>query len=185
VGSIPIARSSLLGTFLFPAISDGCRLMSIDGPQSIEILIDADACPVKAEVYKVAERYGVKTWVVANSHIHVPREPLIERVVVAAGPDVADDWIAERARRGIIVITADVPLAARCVKAGADAIAPNGRAFTEQAMGMALAARNLMDQLRSEGQTTRGPPPFSARDRSAFLSALDLALVRLRRAGFG
>lgn len=158
--------------------------MPNDGLQTIEIFIDADACPVKAEVYKVAERHGVKTWVVANSYIHVPREMLIERVVVAAGPDVADDWIAERARKGVIVITADVPLAARCVKAGADTIAPNGRAFTEQAIGMALATRNLMDQLRSEGQTTRGPPPFSPKDRSAFLSALDLALVRLKRAGF-
>lgn len=152
--------------------------------QTIEILVDADACPVKAEVYKVAERHGVKTWVVANSYIHVPREALIERVVVAAGPDVADDWIAERARKGTVVITTDVPLAARCVKAGADTIAPNGRAFTEQSMGMALATRNLMDQLRSEGQTTRGPAPFSPKDRSAFLSALDLALVRLKRAGF-
>ncbi|MGL4439883.1 MAG: YaiI/YqxD family protein [Bosea sp. (in: a-proteobacteria)] len=155
-----------------------------DGPQTIEIFIDADACPVKDETYRVAARHGVKTWVVANSYIHVPREALIERIVVAAGPDVADDWIAERARRGVVVVTTDVPLAARCVKAGADTIAPNGRIFTEQAIGMALATRNLMDQLRSEGQTTRGPPPFSPRDRSAFLSALDLALVRLKRAGF-
>jgi uncharacterized protein len=159
--------------------------MSSDGPHIIEIFVDADACPVKDETYKVAARHGVKTWVVANSWINVPREPLIERMVVAQGPDVADDWIAERARRGAIVITADVPLAARCVKAGADTIAPNGRAFTEQAIGMALATRNLMDQLRSEGQTTRGPPPFAPKDRSAFLSALDLALVRLKRAGFG
>lgn len=159
--------------------------MSDDGPQPIEIFIDADACPVKAETYKVAERHRVKTWVVANSYINVPREPLIERVVVAAGPDVADGWIAERARRGAVVITADVPLAAACVRAGADVIAPNGRAFTEQSVGMALATRNLMDQLRSEGQVTRGPPPFSPKDRSAFLSALDLALVRLKRAGFG
>lgn len=151
---------------------------------SIDVFVDADACPVKAEVYKVAARHGVKTWVVANSYLHVPREPLIERVVVEAGLDVADDWIAERARRGAVVITADVPLAARCVKAGADVIAPNGRAFSEQAIGMALATRNLMDQLRSEGQATRGPPPFSARDRSSFLSALDLVLVRLKRAGF-
>ncbi|MCO4053255.1 MAG: YaiI/YqxD family protein [Bosea sp.] len=150
----------------------------------IEILVDADACPVKAEIYKVAQRHGVKTFVVANSFINVPREPDIERVVVAAGPDVADDWIAERARRGAVVVTADVPLAARCVKAGADVIAPNGRPFSEQSIGMALATRNLMDQLRSAGEATRGPPPFSPRDRSAFLSALDLSLVRLKRAGF-
>jgi uncharacterized protein YaiI (UPF0178 family) len=159
-------------------------VMDSAAPAPIEILVDADACPVKAEVYKVAERHGVKTFVVANSFINVPREPGIERVVVAAGPDVADDWIAERARRGAVVVTADVPLAARCVKAGADVIAPNGRPFSEQSIGMALATRNLMDQLRSVGETTRGPPPFSPRDRSAFLSALDLALVRLKRAGF-
>jgi uncharacterized protein len=159
--------------------------MQSDGLLPIEIFIDADACPVKDETYKVAARHNVKTWVVANSWINVPREALIERVVVSAGPDVADDWIAERARRGTVVITTDVPLAARCVKTGADTIAPNGRAFSEQAIGMALATRNLMDQLRSEGQTTRGPPPFAPKDRSAFLSALDLALVRLKRAGFG
>jgi uncharacterized protein YaiI (UPF0178 family) len=116
--------------------------------------------------------------------IAVPREPLIERVVVAAGPDAADDWIAERAGRGDVVVTADVPLASRCVKAGADVIAPNGRAFTEASIGMALATRNLMDSLRSAGATTSGPPPFAPRDRSSFLSALDLAIVRLKRAGF-
>ena len=151
----------------------------------ILIFIDADACPVKDETYKVAARHGVKTFVVANSWINVPRTDMIERVVVPAGPDVADDWIAERARPGAIVITADVPLAARCVKVGAVVIAPNGRPFTEQSIGMALATRNLMDQLRSEGAVTGGPPPFSPRQRSEFLSALDLAVVRLKRAGFG
>ncbi len=145
------------------------------------ILVDADACPVKAEVYRVAERHGLRTIIVANSYISIPRDDMIERVVVGAGLDVADDWIAERARRGIIVITADVPLAARCVKAGADVIAPNGRPFTPDSIGMALATRNLMDGLRAAGETTAGPPPFSSRDRSAFLSALDLAIVRLKR----
>ena len=152
--------------------------------EPIIVFIDADACPVKDEVYKVAARHGVKTFVVANSWINVPRDPSIECVVVPAGPDVADDWIAERSRPGAIVITADVPLAARCVKVSANVIAPNGRAFTEQSIGMALATRNLMDQLRSEGETTRGPPPFSPKQRSEFLSALDLAIVRLKRAGF-
>ena len=150
----------------------------------IILMIDADACPVKNEAYKVAERHGVKTFVVANSWINIPRDPMIERVVVPAGPDVADDWIAERARPGAVVITADVPLASRCMKAGANVIAPNGRAFTEQSMGMTLAMRNLMDDLRSQGETTRGPAPFTPRQRSEFLSALDLALVRLMRAGF-
>ncbi len=150
----------------------------------IRILVDADACPVKNEVYKVAARHRVRTIVVANSWMQVPNDPLVERVVVPSGLDVADDWIAERARRGIVVVTTDVPLAARCVKAGADVIAPTGKPFTEQSIGMALATRNLMDQLRSAGEITGGPRPFAASDRSAFLSALDLAVTRLKRAGF-
>jgi uncharacterized protein len=155
-----------------------------DTPQPIVIYVDADACPVKAEVYRVAERHGVKVHVVANSFLTVPQSPLIERVVVGAGFDAADDWIAERARRGAVVVTADIPLASRCVKAGADVIGPTGRPFTEASIGMALATRNLMEDLRAMGDVSGGPKPFSAKDRSAFLSALDLALVRLKRAGF-
>ncbi len=151
----------------------------------ILIYVDADACPVKDEVYRVAERYGLKVYVVSNSPMMIPRDPMIERVVVDAGPDVADDWIAERAVRGDVVITNDVPLASRCVKAGADVISPSGRAFTEATIGMALATRNLMEDIRSTGQITGGPKPFSKRDRSTFLSALDLAIGRLKRAGFG
>jgi uncharacterized protein len=156
----------------------------------ISIYIDADACPVKQETYRVAERHALKgtalkVLVVSNSPIAIPRDAMIERVVVGAGMDEADDWIAERATRGDIVITADVPLASRCVKAGADVIAPNGRAFTEDTIGMTLATRNLMDSLRSAGEITGGPKPFSPRDRSSFLSALDQAIVRLTRAGFG
>jgi hypothetical protein len=151
---------------------------------SIEIYVDADACPVKAEVYRVAERHVVKVYVVSNSFLAVPPNALVERVVVGAGFDAADDWIAERARRGAIVVTADVPLASRCVNAGADVIGPTGRAFTENSIGMALATRNLLEDLRAGGAVTGGPRPFSAKDRSAFLSALDLAIVRLKRAGF-
>jgi uncharacterized protein YaiI (UPF0178 family) len=151
----------------------------------ITIYVDADACPVKNEVYRVAERHGVKVIVVSNSPIAVPRDPLIERVVVAAGLDEADNYIAARAIRGDIVITADIPLASRCVKAGAAAIAPNGRAFTEESIGMTLATRNLMDSLRSAGEITSGPKAFAPRDRSSFLSALDQAIMRLKRAGFG
>jgi uncharacterized protein len=151
----------------------------------IIIYVDADACPVKAEVYRVAERYGLKVFVVTNSFIAVPREALIERVVVGDGPDAADDWIAERAERGAIVITADIPLAHRAVRAGADVIAPNGRVLSEDSIGMALATRDLMADLRSAGQTTGGPRPFQPRDRSAFLAALDQAVNRLKRAGFG
>jgi uncharacterized protein YaiI (UPF0178 family) len=156
----------------------------------IALFIDADACPVKQEIYRVAERHAlkgaaIKIYVVTNSPIAVPREEMIERVVVGAGMDEADNWIAERAGAGAIVITADVPLASRAVKAGAEVIAPNGRAFTADSIGMTLATRNLMDSLRSAGEITGGPKPFSPRDRSSFLAALDQAIVRLKRAGFG
>jgi uncharacterized protein YaiI (UPF0178 family) len=151
----------------------------------ITIYLDADACPVKNEAYRVAERYRLQVYVVSNSYIAVPRDPLIERVVVSAGMDEADNWIAERAGPGAIVVTADVPLASRAVKAGADAIAPNGRAFTEDSIGMTLATRDLLHGLRSAGEITGGPKPFAQRDRSNFLSALDAAIMRLRRKGFG
>ena len=151
---------------------------------TMEILVDADACPVKDEIYRVAERHGIDVTIVANSPIAVPRVAWIVCVLVGEGPDVADDWIAERARRGSIVVTADIPLAARCVKLDASVIAPNGRMFTEASIGAVLATRNLMESLRSSGEITSGPKPFAASDRSAFLSALDLAIQRLKRAGF-
>jgi uncharacterized protein YaiI (UPF0178 family) len=141
----------------------------------ITLYVDADACPVKQEVYRVAERFAdkgtaLKVVLVSNSPIAVPRADMIERVVVGGGMDEADDYIAERAGRGDVVVTADVPLAARAVKAGAEAIAPNGKAFTEDAIGMTLATRNLMSDLRSAGAVTAGPKPFAAADRSRFLS---------------
>ncbi|BCJ92091.1 UPF0178 protein [Terrihabitans soli] len=151
----------------------------------ILIYVDADACPVKEEIYRVAARYGLKVFVVANAFINVPKDPMIERVIVPAGPDVADNWIAERAAPGAIVITQDVPLADRSVKAGAEVIGNTGRPFTEASIGMALATRNLMDELRSAGQTTRGPRPFSPKDRSDFLQALDKTVNTLKRKGFG
>jgi len=150
-------------------------------PAPLEIYVDADACPVKQEVYRVAGRYGLKVYVVANDFMAVPNDPLIERVVVADRFDAADDWIAERVGRASIVITADIPLAGRCVKAGAAVIAPTGRAFTDASIGMALATRNLLADLRAMGETTGGPKPFSRQDRSRFLSALDETIVRLRR----
>ena len=122
---------------------------------------------------------------VSNSVMAIPPAPWIERVIVGASPDAADDWIVERAVRGDIVVTADIPLAARSVKAGATVIGSTGREFTEASIGNTLATRNLMDDLRSAGQITGGPKTFTPRDRSAFLSALDLAIVRLKRAGFG
>lgn len=156
----------------------------MSGPaKAITIYVDADACPAKPEIYRVAERYSVKVYVVCNSAMTVPRTPWIERVVVGSNPDAADDWIAERVSRGAIIITADVPLAYRCIKSGADVIAPTGRAFTDASIGMALATRDLMADLRSAGQITGGPKPFQPRDRTRFLSALDLAIVRLKRDG--
>jgi uncharacterized protein len=145
------------------------------------IYVDADACPVKDEIYRVAIRHGVPVTVVAGNLIRVPQDPLIERVAAGAGMDAADDWIAERARPGDIVVTADIPLASRCVKAGADAIAPNGKPFTEESIGMTLAVRNLMTDLRSSGEITGGPKSFAPRDRSAFLSILDQTIRRIQR----
>ncbi|MDR3507300.1 MAG: YaiI/YqxD family protein [Caulobacteraceae bacterium] len=146
------------------------------------LYVDADACPVKEEVYKVARRYRLSVKVVANSFLMVPKEALIERIVVEAGPDIADDWIAERAGPGDIVITSDMPLAARSLKAGAQALASNGRPFTVDSIGQALAGRAIAEHLRSFGETTGGPPPFSNADRSKFLSSLDEAVHRARRA---
>jgi hypothetical protein len=145
------------------------------------IYVDADACPVKDEIYRVAIRHGLPVSVVAGQFIRVPQEPLIERVAAGSGMDAADDWIAERARLGDIVVTADIPLASRCVKAGAEVIAPNGKPFSEESIGMTLAMRNLMTDLRSSGEITGGPKSFSPRDRSAFLSALDQAIRRIQR----
>lgn len=149
---------------------------------SIRILVDADACPVKDEIYKVAARHGLPVTIVAGGFIRVPQDPMIERIAAGPGMDAADDWIAERADARSIVITADIPLASRCVKAGSAVIAPNGKPFTEQSIGMTLAVRNLMHDLRSSGDITGGPAPFKPSERSAFLSALDTAIRRLQRA---
>jgi uncharacterized protein len=145
------------------------------------IYVDADACPVKDEIYRVAARYSLPVSVVAGQFIRVPQDPMIERVAAGSGMDAADDWIAERAGPGDIVVTSDIPLASRCVKAGAEVIAPNGKPFTEQSMGMTLAVRNLMTDLRSSGEVTGGPKSFAPRDRSAFLSALDQTIRRIQR----
>ncbi len=145
------------------------------------IYVDADACPVKEEVYRVARRYGLKVFVVSNSFIMVPREPLIERVTVDAGADIADDWIAERAGLRDIVVTSDIPLAGRCLRRGSTVLRPNGRAFDEASIGLALASREVAEHLRSFGQITGGPKPFSPADRSNFLQALDTAVVRASR----
>lgn len=148
---------------------------------TIKIYIDADACPVKDEIYKVAFRHNVPVWVVSNSFMRVPDHPLVSRIIVSAGADVADDYIAEQVDENSVAITADILLAERCLNANAIAISPSGKPFTENSIGNAVATRALMEGLRSTGDITGGPPPFSKADRSRFLSALDEALVRLKR----
>ncbi|HEX8512704.1 MAG TPA: YaiI/YqxD family protein [Allosphingosinicella sp.] len=146
------------------------------------ILVDGDACPVKEEIYKVAFRHGAEVKVVSNSHFRVPAHPLIERVVVGAGFDAADDWIAERAGPRTVVVTGDILLADRCLKAGAAVIGPNGKPFTPASIGAAVATRAIMSDLRAGMDGPGGgPPPFAKADRSRFLSALDEALVRIGR----
>ena len=146
------------------------------------LYLDADACPVKDEVYRVAGRYGLEVFVVCNSWIRTPADPRISLMVVDAGPDVADDWIAERAGAGDIVITADIPLAQRALAAGALALHPAGRSFTPDNIGGALASRAIGEHLRSMGEITGGPSAFTPADRSKFLQALDTAVVKAKRA---
>ena len=145
------------------------------------ILVDADACPVKDEIYKVAWRRGVPVTVVSNSPIRVPEHELIERVVVSDAFDAADDWIVEQADAKTVVVTGDILLADRCLKAGATVIGPNGKPFSAASIGGAIATRAIMADLRSGAGVTGGPAPFAKADRSRFLQALDEALVRLGR----
>lgn len=147
-------------------------------PAAPTIFIDADACPVKEEVYRVAQRCGCPVKVVSNRFMRTP--PDVELVVVDAGPDIADDWIAERVQPGDIVITNDIPLAQRSLSAGSFALGATGKPFTANSIGGALATRGLMEHLRSMGETTGGPKPFSQADRSRFLSALDAAVQRAK-----
>lgn len=147
----------------------------------IRILVDADACPVKDEIYRVALRHGAAVVVVSNARLRIPEHPLITRQVVSDAFDAADDWIAGQANAAAIVVTADILLADRALKAGAAVIAPNGRPFTTASIGSAIATRAIMADLRAGGDVIGGPPPFQKSDRSRFLSALDEALVRLAR----
>jgi uncharacterized protein YaiI (UPF0178 family) len=156
---------------------------------ALRILVDADACPVKDEIYKVALRLSVAVVVVSNARIRLPEHPLITRMVVSDGFDAADDWIAERCDPRCVVITADILLADRCLKAGASVLSPNGKPFTHSSIGSAIATRAIMADLRAGGDSIGtqigGPPPFSKADRSRFLSALDEVLVRLARGAIG
>jgi uncharacterized protein YaiI (UPF0178 family) len=146
---------------------------------AIRILVDADACPVKDEVYRVAYRREVPVRVVSNSYLRVPAHPLIERVVVSDKFDAADDWIVEQADAKTVVITGDILLADRCLKAGATVIGHNGKPFTGASIGAAIATRAIMADLRAGGDAVGGSAPFAKADRSRFLQALDEALVRL------
>ncbi len=145
------------------------------------IYVDADACPVKDEVYRVARRYEIKVFVVSNAPLRVPQEPLVELVVVRGGFDAADDWIVEHSGVGDIAITADIPLAGRCLSQSVRVLGPKGLEFTEDAIGDALATRALLDMLRQSGEFTGGPTPFAKSDRSRFLSKLDEMIHAVRR----
>jgi uncharacterized protein YaiI (UPF0178 family) len=147
----------------------------------LKIYVDADACPVKDEIYRVAERYDLDVTVVANSRMRVPYEKRIRLKVVGDGFDAADDWIAEHVEGDDIVITADIPLAARCLEKGAAVIGSGGRPFTEDNIGDAMASRELLSELRETGEITGGPPPFGKKDRSRFLQRLDEAVHAIRR----
>jgi uncharacterized protein YaiI (UPF0178 family) len=148
----------------------------------LDIYVDADGCPVKNEIYRVAARYDLRVILVANARMHVPQEEdQVELVVVGDELDAADDWIAEHVRSDDVVITADIPLADRCVKAGARVLSPRGRILDEENVSSALAARDLSAYLREIGLQTGGPAPFDKRDRSQFLQRLDQVIQAIRR----
>jgi uncharacterized protein YaiI (UPF0178 family) len=142
----------------------------------LEIYIDADGCPVKDEIYRVARRHGLKVYVVSNSYMSIPPDERIERVTVGSRFDAADDWIAERIGERDIAVTADIPLAARCLEKGARVISPKGHLFTEDSIGDAMATRELMSQLRQAGVVSGGPAPMAKQDRSRFLAGLEEAI---------
>jgi uncharacterized protein YaiI (UPF0178 family) len=147
----------------------------------LHIFIDADACPVKQEVYRVAGRYGLDTTLVANARMRIPNEPSISLKVVKDGFDAADDWIVQQVLPHDIVVTSDIPLASRCLQRGAHAIGPKGKPFTENNIGDAVATRDLLSELRGTGEITGGPPPMTKRDRSRFLQKLDEMIQKIRR----
>lgn len=147
----------------------------------LDVFVDADGCPVKDEVYRVAERHGLKVYVVANTILRVPARPFIEAVVVKEGLNGADDWIVEKVEQDDIVVTADIPLADRCLQKKARVLGTTGKPFTDRMIGGALATRELMQELRQAGTITGGPAPFKPADRSRFLSALDDMIHAIKR----
>jgi len=157
-------------------------MTSQEQPQAIRIFVDADACPVKEEIFRVATRCGLRVLLVSNAHLRIPRNPLFESVVVAKGQfDGADDWIVEQITASDIAVTADILLAARCLEIGARALDAKGRVYSPESIGDALASRELMVHLRAMGEMGGGPPPFTPRDRSTFLQRLDDLIQALRR----
>ena len=147
----------------------------------LHIFVDADACPVKQEVYRVAKRCRLNVTLVANSWMRIPHEPGIQLEVVSGAQDAADDWIVDHVGSHDIVVTADIPLANRCLKRGARVISPTGKPFTEDNIGQTVAMRDLLAELRGAGEITGGPPPLTQRDRSLFLQQLDDAIQSVRR----
>lgn len=155
--------------------------MSNDAAIRTRILVDADACPVKDETVRVAERHGIAAIFVSNAWMRLPTSALVERVIVTEGPDAADDWIVGEISAADICVTQDIPLADRCLKKGARALSPAGRPFTTDNIGMALAVRDLKARLRETGEIRGGPQAFARGDRSRFLEALEQAVQDIRR----
>lgn len=147
----------------------------------LHIYVDADACPVKSEVYRVADRYELEVSIVANSRMRVPNSPRIKLELVGDGFDEADDWIVDHVEIGDVVITADIPLAGRCISGGAEVLSPTGKRFTDDNIGQTLATRDLLAELRGAGEITGGPPPITQKDRSEFLQKLDVVIQSIRR----
>lgn len=147
----------------------------------LAIYVDADACPVKQEIYKVARRYGLNVFLVSNSWMRAPESSWLNLVVVEKGPDVVDDWITEQTGNDDIVVTGDIPLASRCLKKGSQVLGNTGRPFTEDNIGDVLSLRDLLHDLREQGMITSGPKPFEKKDRSRFLQELDKMIVQIRR----
>ncbi len=147
----------------------------------LHIFIDADACPVKQEVYRVAKRYGLQVTLVANAWMRTPSDGRVSIEVVGSDPDAADDWIAEHVQKDDIVITADIPLASRCVQHGACVLGSKGKEFNEENIGQILATRDLLSELRGLGEVTGGPAPMTQKHRSQFLQQLDKVIQRLKR----
>ena len=148
---------------------------------TLNIYVDADACPVKEEVFRVAERHSIRVYLVSNNWYRGPENPLVHKVTVEKDPDAADDWIAEQVISGDIVITSDIPLAARCIEKGAKALRPNGKLLSQDAIGIAIAMRDLSAHLRETGKITGGPAPFTKRDRSRFSDNLETTIQAAKR----